>query len=324
MGKRLFLSGALSLLVLPIVTLAVPGPGAALAATASPSPSPSQSPCLTPDEFSMNVSPSSPSSASSGDPVSVSASYMTELCRNQPQPARTVTLYARYPDGTQAVVDSGQSDSKGSITFVEHPTITSIYSVKFDNQGPFSHDGYNKVTITRTTGSCAGAVSLAAPAALRVGTLVPVTGSTSETGTVTIAFRKRGQSAFQIRRTLTPKPDGTFSTSFLAIDDYRLYASTSRCDSPPLLVQAQPVMSGPATVRRGSPVTLLVRAPQGVPVKVYFHRAGTSGYTARRTGSTDSSGRYATTYLADADYRYYAITGPGTRSSNNGLTQVQR
>jgi hypothetical protein len=245
----------------------------------------------------------------------------TAADRSPCEPAHQVTLYAQPQGQPRQQAATGTSDAQGHASFTVTPQTTTVYDAVYSDisgQPPAV-----TVTVDRTSGTCATGLRLTAPAKASVRTAVPVTGNTSDTGTVTILFRKRGQSAFQARRSLTPAPDGAFSTSFTADDDYRLYASTSRCDSHPLLVQATPTIAGPATARRGSTVTLTVRALPGTTVRVFFHRAGGSGYAQRRSGTASASGIYTASYTADADYRYYALTGPDGRTSSTGLTQAR-
>ncbi len=156
------------------------------------------------------------------------------------------------------------------------------------------------------------------------GAKVRIAGVTHDTGPVSILFRKRGEANFQVRRQLSPDADGHFATTYTALNDYRYYAAGDNCDSSRALTQVSPVLSGPAVVRRGSTVTLTVRAPAGSDVRVFFHRAGHPGYAPRRFGVTDVNGLYTTSFTASDDYRYFASVGPEPRRlSNLGLTQVR-
>jgi stage II sporulation protein D len=83
----------------------------------------------------------------------------------------------------------------------------------------------------------------------------------------------------------------------------------------------KPTVTGPAVVARGSTVQLRGTARAGDAVEVWFHRQNVPGYTLRRRLTADSAGRWSTSYLADVDHRYYAVSY-GQRS-NIGLTQVR-
>ena len=254
---------------------------------------------------------------------------MTIQDRREPcygsEPSHHETLLARAAgsNGEYAAVAEGNTDPQGVTTFTVAPSVSTEYT--FDNAPRFNGDYARKATlaVNRYSGSCAGVLTLSGPGTVVTGAAARLEGTAPDTATVNILFRKRGQTAFQVRRAITPRADRTFSVAYIADDDYRLYASGSRCDSPSVLVQATPVITGPASVAKGSTVALLVRAPAGLPVKVYLHRAGTVGYQLARAGTVDSSGRYTATYRATADYRYYSVVGNDRRQSNIGLTQVQ-
>jgi hypothetical protein len=77
---------------------------------------------------------------------------------------------------------------------------------------------------------------------------------------------------------------------------------------------------GPATAGYGATVHLTGSAPAGSTVAIYFKRKGAAGYVKRRSLKSDASGHYATTYIADSDYRYYAIAS-GVKGLS-GLTQL--
>ncbi|MFN2625124.1 MAG: hypothetical protein ABR520_03450 [Mycobacteriales bacterium] len=166
-------------------------------------------------------------------------------------------------------------------------------------------------------------MTLQAPPRVTYGATVAVSGSAPPGEVVRLLFRRRGEASFTGRRILTA-PAGVFSTTYDASDDYRLLAAIPRCDSPPVLVQVVPAISAPTRARRNQVVRIVVRAPAAVGVSMSFHRAGSSGYTVRRRGTTDAAGEYVTTYVADADYRYFAsisIVG-ARRDSRVALTQV--
>ncbi|MCU1589982.1 MAG: hypothetical protein JWP11_1238 [Frankiales bacterium] len=300
-----------------VAVVAVMGVAAPAAGAATPTPSPSCSPG--PNGFGIAASPTR---IDSGQSVTLTVTYYQ--CGGGPEHHFTVT--ARPLGQNSPITTAGHVTTPAGETESASLTLTpdrgTTYMVTEDGQ-TYSQPPSVGVTVDRTAGSCSGVLDLRAPATARAGSTVAVTGMTSDTSTVSILFRKRGQTAFQVRRSLTPAADGTFSTSFTADDDYRLYAATSRCDSPPVLVPATPTVAGPATAARNRTVKVLVRAAAGVPISLYFHRIGTTGYALARRGTTVANGTYTATYKATADYRYYAVTGPDSRRSNVALTRVR-
>lgn len=309
-------------LVVTCVFAALLAPLPAVAAEPTPTAT-SRPPCGAPPYQSITVDPTA---ATPGDTATVTIVVRDEPCYPDESYPHEVSLFAtREPYRDPAPVAHGTTDSTGRFVYVEQVYASTTYYLSTTDGVRRGGTSEARVTVDRTAGSCSNAIRLSSSAAVPIGTAVAVHGASSDTATVSIAFRKRGQSNFSVRRELQPSGDtNSFATVFAADDDYRLYASNGRCDSQPLLVQVQPVIRGPATVRRQSTVQLLVRAPAGVAVKVYFRRSDWTGFAARRTGTADASGRYVTTYVADADYRYYAVTGPDGRTSNSGLTQLQR
>jgi hypothetical protein len=312
---RAFLVSLLAVALLA-AGLVFAGSGAAGAATAAPS---SSSACQAPPDYRVAASASK---VAAGQPVTLTVTYYQ--CGGGPAHDFTVTArpsgqYSPITTAGHVTTPAGETES-GSLTVT--PDRSTTYMVTEDGQ-TYSQPPSLDVTVDRTAGTCSGVIALQAPATATVGSTVALTGTTSDTSTVTILFRRRGQLAFMNRRALSPLPDGTFATSYQPDDDYRLYASTDRCDSPPVLIQALPIVNGPAATRRNSTVTVRVRAAAGVVVNLYFHRAGTVGYALQRQGSTTAYGTYTTTYRATADYRYYAVTGPGSRRSDTVLTQIR-
>jgi len=83
---------------------------------------------------------------------------------------------------------------------------------------------------------------------------------------------------------------------------------------------AAPTAAGPALVPAGSTVTITGTARAGAAVEVWFHRRNVAGYTKRRDLVADAAGRWSTSYVANDDYRYYAVAYG--LQSNNVLTQI--
>lgn len=157
-------------------------------------------------------------------------------------------------------------------------------------------------------------LSLTGPASVPVGGTADLTGRAEPGESVSVLFRRRGETVFTVRRTLTAGPDGAFSTSFVPVDDHRFSATGSRCSTAPGLVQVLPTAAGPARVARGAQARLEVRAAAGSAVAVLFRRAGTTTWRTGRTGTADAAGRFRTSIRPDVDHAYYA-TSLGRRSA---------
>lgn len=93
---------------------------------------------------------------------------------------------------------------------------------------------------------------------------------------------------------------------------YRVQVTVVAPDAPidPTADQCVQSFSAPnlATLP-GSTVPLTGQADPGATVRVYFRRHGQSSFSLRRTLLADSTGRFATSYVADAPYTFYAAAG---------------
>ena len=337
-----------ALAVLPAAVAAAPA--SAQESRASPTPSPTPSPmvvdqpsqssppppsptatwtisasprqgCGAPSFQSINVEPMT---ATPGDTVTVTVQVRDEPCYPDESKPHDVQLFAQ-PEGDRDPypVTRGTTDATGRFVYMQqvYRSVTYYLSVLDGVRRGGSSSAH--VTVDRTGGSCANALTLYAAPGVPVGTPVLVHGNSRDNSPVGIAFRKRGHTTFTVRRHVVPAGEqGTFKIYFTPDDDYRLYAFNDYCDSQPILVVAAPIVSGPVGVRTGSVVTLTVRATPGMAVGVAFRREGQSTFTIRRTGTTNSSGYFHTTYRADADYEYYALEQPGQRSESR-ITQAR-
>lgn len=298
--------------VLPVLLAALlaPAPAAAQEATPSASPRPG---CGAPPYQSIAVDPAT---AVRGATVTVTVLVRDEPCHPDESQPHEVQLFAQ-PDGNRDPypLARGTTDSSGRFVHSQQATTSTTYYLSTLDGQRRGGTTSARLTVDGTSGACTGALTLSAPPSVPIGTPVVVHGSSSDTATVSIAFRKRGQSSFSVRRRVAPGEQGAFTTSFLPDDDYRIYAFDDRCDSAPILVTAAPVINGPVQVRRGSVVALTVRATPGLPLAIAFRRAGQTAFTVRRTGVAGSNGTYTTSYRADADHQYYAVERLGQQSA---------
>jgi hypothetical protein len=159
------------------------------------------------------------------------------------------------------------------------------------------------------------------PALVVSGAAVDLTGRVMPNAPVQIWFRQRGQHEFVARRQLAASGDGSFVTSYVANDDYRWYATSGGCTTPAALTQVTPWLTGPAAVARGSVVPITVHGPASASVTLYL-RSAAGEFRLTRSGRLDASGTFRTSYVARADERYYAVTGPDRRQTSSVLTRV--
>lgn len=156
------------------------------------------------------------------------------------------------------------------------------------------------------------------------GNTVHLAGQADPGATVRIYFRRYDQTSFILRRTLVADSAGHVSTTYVADAPYRFYAAAGTvCQTREDHSDLKPGITGPATVRRGSTITLRVVGQPGSTIQVLFRRRGQTQFALRRTGILDATGRYSTTYRADADYRYQVHDQTQYLDGNVGLTQVR-
>jgi hypothetical protein len=155
------------------------------------------------------------------------------------------------------------------------------------------------------------------------GSTVQLAGQADPGATVRIYFRRYDQPSFTLRRTVVADSAGHFGASYIADAPYSFFATAGTvCKTQEDHPSLRPRISGPSLVRRGSTVTLRVLGQPGSTVQILFRRQGQSSFVLRRTGRLDAVGAYATTYRADAGYRYQAHDATQALDGNIGLTQA--
>jgi hypothetical protein len=291
--------------------------------------------------------------ASPAPSPSPSPSPSSETCTPTPRPATNALVLTEASDGTTVQVPRGQpvlvsfpgcsgldlappdgggplyryrvrASNPGGLTAVYRAMALGTTTLTSRNDPPCSHDANPCPTAVRSWSVTIQVVepcALAGPQQVRSGSAVPLTGTAAPGATVQIWFRQRGATQFVVRRTLTAGSDGTFTAQYTANDDYRYYASTGDCTTAPGLTAVTPWVTGPAYAARGSAVPITVRGPAGASVALYMRRAG-GEFQLARTGRLSSAGGWRTSYVATADERYYAVTGPDRRATDWVLTQL--
>ncbi|MCW2777932.1 MAG: hypothetical protein JWN17_1657 [Frankiales bacterium] len=263
------------------------------------------------EAFRVGAGYSSTNRIGAGDAVSIAGGHSYPCVTAPPEPEHDFLLQSQ-PVGSSTWTDL---DAQHATSYVgsDHPTTSTRYRLLQDGR-VLPADGEDSVVVDRVSGSC-GFTLYAYPYA-EVGRTISLGGSSPDTGTVRILFRKRGQDRFTVRRTIAT-PDHAFRTSFVVDDDYRWAAQTDRCDSAQGTTQAVPVVTGPARVHRGDTVRLTVKAPVGARTLLFFRGPG-EPYAPRRV----FTGPGTTTYVATTDQRYYPRTS--STQGTGRLTQVVR
>jgi hypothetical protein len=167
------------------------------------------------------------------------------------------------------------------------------------------------------------ACHLSGPGSVVVGSTAGLSGQVAAGAAVQVWFKAYGAAGYVVRRQLTAGSDGVFTTTFVPVVDHRWYATTdSGCTTAAGLTLVTPTVSGPRYVSRGATVPVLVRGFAGQAVALYARRPG-GEYRLARTGRLDAGGTFRTSFIADVDHRYYALTGPNHRTSPAALTQIR-
>jgi hypothetical protein len=150
------------------------------------------------------------------------------------------------------------------------------------------------------------------------GARVSVQGTAGERADVGVWFRRAFTSEYVQRRSLVADCYGAWSTSYVANDDYRLYATSGTGQTPSVLIQIAPTIAGAASqvVKKGSTYTITGTGIPGKVLTLHFHKAGTpaNDYSIRRTVTINSEGAWSRPYAATVDYRFFASLSNGQKS----------
>ncbi len=160
------------------------------------------------------------------------------------------------------------------------------------------------------------------PAFARFGSTVTLTGQAAPNAGVTVWLLRRGTAKY-VGHAVTATSTGAWTFRYRAADDYWYSSSTGGMTSPAGRTRIEPYLTGPATVRRGSTVTITGTGRPQTTLTVFMHRRYTTGYYANAKVTVTGSGTWQTRYAANDDYRYYVVDNITKRVSNYGLTQVR-
>ena len=171
-------------------------------------------------------------------------------------------------------------------------------------------------------------LQLEAPTVAAAGSTVGITVRGGAGGAaVEVWFARRGDPTFSRRREALFGPDGTFRTSYIANDQYTVFAVSGAHTSrrvtttlnvlPPLTAPApaKVVVDAPSVIDAGEGVPVMVTGTPGAVVEMWFRRRGSEVWSRRRDGQFDAHGRWSTSYLAVDDHEYWA-SSQGRSSSD--------
>lgn len=211
---------------------------------------------------------------------------------------------------------AGQFQHTDSVRSGADGSFASRYRATVDVEYYATENGVMSTTsLTRAVGT-----TLAGPRLVRRGSTATLRGLAHPGHRVDVLFRGRGQAAFADRRDVWPTADGRWSTTFTADRDYRIYAHSSEAASPQIVTRVSfASIFGPPSAPSRVRVTLRGTARPGSSVAIWMRRAGTSGFSPRRTTTATKTGTYAASYVADASYAYYAVSD-SVRSSVRSTT----
>jgi hypothetical protein len=161
------------------------------------------------------------------------------------------------------------------------------------------------------------------------GSTVGISGTAPVGSTVEIWFHKRtpigGTQLYTKRRSLTVGADGTFTTSYVANDDYRYYAKVGTAKSAINLTKIPVRIDGPRTraSTRLQGYHLTGVAVPTIVVRLHLHAKGTPAddYSITRTVNVESNGTWSFKIASNTDYRVIALSPANDTSTTSYLLQ---
>ena len=175
---------------------------------------------------------------------------------------------------------------------------------------------------TTRVGAVRNGLDVSAPPSVWTGQTVDVVVQGTAAGQpVQVWFSRRGEGQFTRRRDGVTAADGTFRTSYLANDEYTVFATSGGRSSARVLTRVSalpPLMSAPApkvavtappAVDAGAGVAVVVTGTPGAEVDVWFRRRGVEVWSRLREGVFDAAGKWSTTYVGLDDHEYFATSG---------------
>jgi hypothetical protein len=158
---------------------------------------------------------------------------------------------------------------------------------------------------------------------------VGISGTAPVGSTVEIWFHKRTPEGYTQqytkRRTLTVGSDGTFSTSYVANDDYRYFAQVGTAKSAVNLTKIPVHINQPRT-QTSTPTGGYHFTGVAIPytvVKLHLHAKGTPAddYSITRAADVLANGTWSFAIPSKTDYRMFAISEPNNTVTPTYLMQ---
>ncbi|HEU5270685.1 MAG TPA: fibronectin type III domain-containing protein [Jatrophihabitans sp.] len=164
--------------------------------------------------------------------------------------------------------------------------------------------------------------------AVRLLTVVPISGTAPPGSTVGIFFHRRGQVGYTQRRSLVVGADGRFSTSYVAVDAMRYYAAIGSAASASVLTMIRPVVNGP-TFNPVKAYTLYYITGSCIPattITMHFHRPGgaANDYSILRRVTVGSNGLWEkAVFPAAGDLAFYVTSDVEPVTLTSGVHVLQ-
>ena len=175
--------------------------------------------------------------------------------------------------------------------------------------------------------SASSVLQVQGPVTTPAGSPVLVT-ATGPAGTgITVWFRRAGETAFVQRRSGVLDAAGRYTTTYTADvpHEYFVKSTTVTSNDATTLVGEVPNgldITAPAGVDPGVPVDVVVQGRPGQSVEVWFARRGETSFTRRRAAVLEADGTFRTSFVANDEYSYFAVSGD--RTSKRVRTRVSR
>ncbi|MCW2681775.1 MAG: repeat protein [Frankiales bacterium] len=182
-------------------------------------------------------------------------------------------------------------------------------------------------TAPAATAGTPSALRIQGPVTAKAGSDVLLTATGPAGLPVTVWFRRQGEPTFVQRRAGVLDANGTYTTRYTADLPHEYFVKSATVTSADATTLVGEVPNGldvtaPAGVEPGRTVEVIVQGTPGQQVEVWFARRGESAYTRRREAQLAPDGTFRTTFVANDEYSYFAVSGD--RTSKRVRTRVTK
>ncbi len=182
-------------------------------------------------------------------------------------------------------------------------------------------------TTSEATTGTPSVLRIQGPVTVKAGADVLLTASGPAGAAVTVWFRRQGDAAFVQRRAGVLDAAGSFRTSYTADLPHEYFVKSSTVTSADATTLVGDVPNGldvtaPAGVEPGRTVEVVVQGQPGEQVELWFARRGEGSYTRRRAAELAEDGTFRTTFVANDEYSYFAVSDG--RTSKRVRTRISR